>query len=113
VGQLEYFSIYSGSALLIGRIEDVTVRQLIVQTYTNYKALMDTYRFNSQLVTQFQTTTQFAQQETLKAIYEPRVQTERDTLLQYAHVLKSAHDRQQGLIDRLVPALRAEIRRLS
>ena len=108
VGVFDYFSIYSGNALLIGRIDDATLRRLIVQTYTNYKTLMDTYRFNSELLSKFQSTTLLAQQDSLKAIYEPRVQTEHGTLIQYAHTLKSYHDRLQGLIDALVPALRAE-----
>jgi len=108
----DYFGIFNGNALLIGRIDNLQLRKLIVQTYTNAKGLVDSYRMNNVLLEKFQQTSLLAAQ-TQQPVHQTRAQTERAALAQYGQTMKASHDRVNGMVNQLMPALRAEIVRLS
>jgi hypothetical protein len=105
----DYFTIFHSNAFLIGRIDNVELRRLIVQTYTHAKGLIDSYRLNNSLLEKHAQTIALAQIGMQPSLV---VQAQLQTLAQYADLLKSGHVRVSDLIDRIIPALQAEISRL-
>jgi hypothetical protein len=46
----EYFTIYTNSSFLIGRIENEALRKTIVETYNTARVLIDSFRLNNELI---------------------------------------------------------------
>jgi hypothetical protein len=105
----DYFTIFSGNAFLIGRIENTELRKLIVQTYTHARGLIDSYRMNNVMLEKLERANILATQQ---PAHKNQVQAELNVLVQYAQRMKESHHRVEQLVERLVGSLRAEIRRL-
>jgi hypothetical protein len=106
----DYFTIFHSNAFLIGRIDNVELRRLMVQTYTHAKGLIDSYRLNNSMLEKHAQTAAVAQIGIRSSVAQAGAQLQ--TLAQYADLLKSSHVHLSGLIDRIIPALQAEIIRL-
>src|SRR5260370_39685206 len=107
----DYFAIFNSNAFLIGRVDNVELRRLIVQTYTHAKGLVDSYRFNNSMLEKHAQTLALAQAGIQPSVAQARAELE--TLTRYADLLRSSHVRVSGLVDRILPALQAEISRLA
>jgi hypothetical protein len=111
VAGFDYFAIFNSNAILIGRINNVELRRLIVQTCTHAKGLVDSYRLNNALQEKYAQTLAFAQAGIQPSVAQAK--NELETLKGYAEVLKTSHVRVSSLVDRIIPALEAEIKRLA
>ncbi|HHR5899963.1 TPA: hypothetical protein ACS7XC_000837 [Providencia alcalifaciens] len=50
----DYFTVYNGNGILIGRINDNVLRKNIIETYTYAKGMVDSFRLNNDLLQRYE-----------------------------------------------------------
>ncbi len=98
----DYFTVYNSNASLLGQINDDDLRRAIVVTYTKAKGLVDSFRFNNDLIQKL---------DSWEGVYKPNPdltvhinqQKERYLrgLVQYAVMLKKSHTEVQKEVENL------------
>lgn len=83
----EYFSVYVGNAILIGRISDTELRKSVVSTYAMARGLIDSYRLNNELLQKFEHWDSMYKQ-TSEEVYKQRANDFFGRLSAYAKKLK-------------------------
>ena len=86
----DFFTIYSTSGFLIGRLRDTELRRHIVRTYAQARGLVDSFRFNNFLIEKRNTAEQnfgLAQSQ----IFKQQLDQSNDALRRYGNTLRSAH----------------------
>lgn len=86
----DYFTIYTGNSILIGHIPDVDLRKSIVTTYTKARAMIDTIRFNNDLVQKNEFWFRLYQQSKDPTIAK-NVDDSWNVLIEYSKVIKKFH----------------------
>ncbi len=86
----DFFTIYNGNSLLIGRIPDNDLRKQIIKTYTLSKAMVDSYRMNNDLVSKFEHSDDLYEQTHLE-VYQKQKLAHYSSLVEYAQLLKGGH----------------------
>lgn len=101
----EYFTVYTGNSFLIGQIDDNDLRKAIITSYTKARGLIDSYRFNNDLLQKYEYWS-FLFQESKN----PQHATNRDaylkTLINCAKDLKISHDELKGDVNNLLRMFR-------
>ena len=106
VVSLDYFTVYTANAAIIGRVPDRDLRALIVRTYLRAKGMVETIQMNSQMVEQLAAhrLNYFATKRPAEA---ERADQYEQALIGYAAAMKLGHAELGSDIDRLVRALQA------
>lgn len=86
-----YFSVYDNNSSLIGKIKDNNLRKLIIITYTQAKGLIDSYRFNNEMVKAYEDFS-LAHRQTNDPTFEEKVKAELAALIRYAEAIKKQHN---------------------
>jgi hypothetical protein len=86
----EYFTVYTGNSFLIGQIDNNDLRKAIIATYTKARGLIDSYRFNNDLLQKYEYWS-FLFQETKNSQHATNRDAYRDSLIKYAKDLKESH----------------------
>jgi uncharacterized protein with von Willebrand factor type A (vWA) domain len=108
----DFFTVYHNNSHLLGRVNDDSLRELIVATYTQYKALTETYNVNTRFLQRWKEsehTVSITADESLKRYYQQKAQREHAELVAWAHALKHDHLELKQQIDKLILALRNAI----
>jgi hypothetical protein len=87
----DYFTVYDGNSFLIGRIPDNDLRKQIIKSYTLAKAMIDSFRFNNDLLQKYEHSLMIFQ-ETQQELHKQRAQAYYQSLVEYAKRLKQGHD---------------------
>jgi hypothetical protein len=86
----DYFTVFNNNNFLISRIKDNDLRKEIVTTYTLAKGLVDTFRFNNDLIYKYEqacTIYHETQLETHQAV----IQSQHAVLSDYGNSIKQGH----------------------
>lgn len=84
-----YFSVYDNNSSLIGKIKEDNLRKLIIITYTQAKGLIDSYRFNNEMVKTYE---DFSLRQTSNPTFGEKVEAELAALIRYAEGIKKQHN---------------------
>lgn len=103
----EYFTIYSGNAHLVGRIDDHDLRKQIVSAYARAKGLLDAFRLNNELVHKYEQAA-LLYQETNNPVHESQTGAHLQALIAYSVSLKQSHMEVKAEVQALLRALRKE-----
>lgn len=87
-----YFTIYNSNANLIGQINDGDLRKSIVTTYTQAKALLDSYQMNNHLLGEWETLHWAIQEKPENGNMSMRAASAHKVLVEYAQSLKASHE---------------------
>ncbi|AEB08503.1 hypothetical protein [Desulfobacca acetoxidans] len=101
----DYFTIYTGNAILIGHIFDVELRKSIVTTYTKARAMIDTIRLNNELVQKNEFWFRLYQQSKDPTLAK-NVDDSWTLLIEYAKVIKKYHADMKITVNDLLRKLR-------
>ena len=89
--ETDFFTVYHNNSNMLGRINDDQLRQMIVATYTRYKALVETYNSNTRYIRQWKSSgTDYHRQQALG----------------WTIALKNDHKQLKKEIEALLPVLR-------
>jgi hypothetical protein len=108
----DFFTVYHNNSHLLGRVSDDSLRELIVATYTQYKALTETYNVNTRFLQTWRESEHMISitaDERLKRYYEQKAQREHAELVSWAHALKHDHLQLKQQIETLIQALRKAV----
>jgi hypothetical protein len=108
----DFFTVYNNNSYLLGRVNDDSLRGLIVATYTRYKALTETYNVNTRFLQRWKESEHMVSitaDERLERYYQQKAQREHAELVGWAHALKRDHLELRQQIDELIRALRQAI----
>ena len=86
----DFFTVYNANAFLIGRIENNDLRRSLVRTYVLAKGLVDSFRMNNELVSEFKHWQNLAA-ETNSQLHKQNAQTQYNSLVTYAKQIKKLH----------------------
>lgn len=87
----EYFSIYHGNAVFIGRLNDNALRKSIIQAYTYAKSLIDSVGFNNTLIGKLEQSF-FVKSQAPTDVNEQMYEWHRQQLTRYSDELKVSHE---------------------
>lgn len=97
----DFFSVYHGNSLLLGRIDDHDLRKQIIKTYTLMKGLCDSYRLNNELLAKYEFIENLYA-ETNNPAHHDQAVVRYAQLIEYADSIKSSHsDVKQSVTDLL------------
>lgn len=108
----DFFTVYHNNSHLLGRVSDDRLRELIVATYTQYKALTETYNVNTRFLQTWRESQHMISttaDERLKHYYQQKAQREHAELVSWARALKHNHMELKQQIELLIEALRKAI----
>ena len=86
----DFFSVYNGNTILLGRIKNNDLRKSIIKTYTLGKGLIDSFRMNNDLVQKFEYWDGIYA-ETKSQVHLDKTLAQHQSLIEYAKVLKKQH----------------------
>lgn len=86
----DFFTVYNGNSFLIGRIKDNDLRKSIIKTYTLGKGMIDSFRFNNELLNKYEHW-EFVFAETQSEIHKDKAVAHYNSLIEYAKTLKKQH----------------------
>ncbi len=101
----DFFSVYNGNCFLIGRIKNNELRKQIVKTYTLAKAMVDSFRFNNDLVFKLEIAHKL-HKETQLAVHREHENAHFESLVDYAKSLKEGHQSFKQEVTKLLIELR-------
>ena len=109
VTQENYFTVYDNNANMIGDLSDTYERELIVEVYARTRALIDTYRFNNEMIKKYDLFSENLE-NTNNIINRKNI---KQNLIDYAQLIKNADamlaDCTERLIDKLSTNSHSEI----
>ena len=108
----DFFTVYHNNSQLLGRVNDDHLRNLIVATYTRYKALVESYNVNTELLRDWRQSRHMCAvttEEDLSKYYFDKAQNEYIQLVVFAKLLKTDHLLLKEQINDLLPALRKAV----
>lgn len=100
----EYFTVYNGNSFLIGQIDNNDLRRAIIISYTKARGLIDSYRFNNDLLQKYEYWP-FLFQETKNPIHEANKIAYITSLTKYANGLKISHNELKQQVNDLLRML--------
>ncbi|MFZ5996900.1 MAG: hypothetical protein ACOYW7_05370 [Nitrospirota bacterium] len=100
----DYFTVYNANAILIGRISDHDLRRQIVIAYTKARGLIDSFRLNNDFLNKYEYW-DFVYNETLQPAHRSAMMAYRDTLVNYARVIKEMHNDMRREVETLIRML--------
>lgn len=86
----DYFTVFNNNNFLISRIKDNDLRKEIVTTYTLAKGLIDTYRFNNELVYKYEQACAIYHETQLEA-HQAIIRSQYTVLSDYGNSIKQSH----------------------
>ena len=104
----DYFNIYHGNSILIGKINDSNLRENIIVTYTLAKGLVDSYRFNNDMVQKYDQL-QFLFRQTENSVFEQQLGAQHSALVYYARKIKTRHNEVKNRVNSLLRELQESI----
>ncbi|MBW8039054.1 MAG: hypothetical protein FVQ85_03545 [Planctomycetes bacterium] len=105
----DYFVVYKSNATLVGHIPDRRLREILVKTYVEIQALIDSYNLNSQMVKRYgQLEDLFT--ETNNPFYQQKLSLLQSSLSDYAGKIQKTHYQLKGDVAKLIDALKDNIK---
>ncbi len=101
----EYFTIFNNSASMLGQVDDADLRRLIVQVYIKSKGLLDSYRFNNNIVGHHEQAVLLFNQ-TQNQAYDQQAQFDWARMIDYAKKMKTSHAELKILVSQLLRRLK-------
>lgn len=86
----DYFPIYNGNTLVIGKVRDNHLRKRIIRTYHLGKSMIDSIRFNNELLRKYEYTQKLFE-ETGEVIHQKQTEVHMNSLIEYGQTLKQIH----------------------
>jgi hypothetical protein len=105
----EYFSVYRGNSILIGRICDDELRDVLVKTYVQIQALMDAYQVYGDFLEKHQEC-EWSAGENGSEAHKLRARTGSLMAVGYSVALKQKHDIVKQSVHRLIKLLGQNIK---
>jgi hypothetical protein len=105
----EYFSVYRGNSILIGRIRDDELRDILVKTYVRIQALMDAYQLYGDFLEKHQEC-EWSAGENGNEAHKLRARTGSLMAVGYSVALKQKHDIVKQNVHRLIELLEQNIK---
>jgi hypothetical protein len=103
----EYFTVYNGNSFLIGQIDNNDLRKAIITSYTKARGLIDSYRFNNDLLQKYEYWS-FLFQETKNPQHAININAYHDSLTKHAKDLKESHGELKEDVKNLLRMLRKQ-----
>ena len=103
----DYFTIYNTNAFFIGKIKSHDIRKSIVATYTQARALIDSYRMNNDMFQKYEYASILAEESQLP-VHQKNVQILNQQMVQYASQVKKRHIEFRVMVTELLRSLRKE-----
>lgn len=101
----DFFSVYNGNSIHIGRIKNNELRRQIVKTYTLAKSMVDSFRFNNELVFKLEIAHKL-HNETQLEVHREQERAHFKSLVRYAKSLKEGHHSFKQEVTNLLIGLR-------
>lgn len=102
--QSDYFTVYTANCSLIGQITDDSLRKLIISTYMGGKAVVDTHRFNSELIQLLIELSNLAEVHQSPALLE-RARAVRQMMVLYSEGIRAGYAELRDGVRNLLEAL--------
>jgi hypothetical protein len=97
----EYFTVYGGNSILIGRIADARLRRSIVETYTKARGLIDSFRLNNDMVQKWNHL-DLMRQDSQNPTLIHMMWMQEQSLMHHAIMLREIHQQTKDSLQRLV-----------
>lgn len=101
----DFFTLYNSNAFLISKIPDNDLRKEIVTIYTMAKGLIDSFRFNNELLGKYEQVLSFYTL-TNKDVFKQYFDTQNKLMGEYANLIKKSHDELKIKVDKFLRSLR-------
>ena len=105
--QQDYFTIYSGSSYLVGRVKNERLRKSIVETYTKARGLIDAYRLNNDMVRKYEELNLIKQQSGSSNLND-MIMLQIRVLVEYAPKILDQHNQTKKSMENLFSILKEE-----
>lgn len=102
--QSNYFTVYTANCSLLGQINDDSLRKLIISTYMRGKAVIDTHRFNNELIQLFIELSNLAEVHQSPALLQ-RAQAVRQMMVLYSEGIRTGYVELRAGVRNLLEAL--------